>query len=95
MDKGYGIETSRILFYGCHLWECENLGVAWLINSAFCKGVRRRLGLGKFESIHDGFQEVAVRPKTLKLNFLQRAATSINYLAKGFVYCGSGQVGML
>ena len=66
MDKGYGIETSRILFYGCHdhLWECENSGVAWLINSAFCKGVRRGLGLGKFESIRDrvgsGFQEAAV-----------------------------------
>ena len=86
--KVMDMKLLPILFYGCHLWECENSSVAWLINSAFRKGVQRGLGLGKFESIRDlvasGFQETAVRAKMLKLKFLQRAAMSINYfLVKG------------
>ena len=49
--KVMDMKLLPILFYGCHLWECENSGVAWLINSAFSKGVlvRRGLGLEKFD----------------------------------------------
>ena len=41
----------------------------------------------KYKSIHDrlndGFQEAITRAKDMKLNYLQRAGQSVNYIVRG------------
>ena len=58
-----------------------------MVNQAFRNGVRRGLGMRKYESIHDrlkdGFQEAMSRAKDMKLKFLQRAGQSVSYLVRG------------
>ena len=58
-----------------------------MVNQAFQKGVRCRLGMRKYESIHDqlrdGFQEAMTRAKDRKLKYFKRAGQSVNYLMRG------------
>ena len=39
------VQLVPILVYGCHLWVIECMTMVRSVNVAFCKGVRRGLGM--------------------------------------------------
>ena len=76
-----------VLAFGSHLWDYDTSDVSYMVNHAFRKGVRRGLGMKKYEFIHDrlkdSFREAMARAKDMRLKYLQRAGQSVNYFVRG------------
>ena len=60
------------------------------VNRGLRKGIRRGLGMKKYESISGRFkgmfQEAIERTKTLKTSFLKKAFYSVNSLVRGLLF---------
>ena len=75
-----------VLAYGSHLWNFERSIVETSINTAYRKGIRRRLGMRQRDSIAERipeFVEASLKMKIIQTKFLKRATDSRNELVRG------------
>ena len=68
------------------MWNFERSVVETSVNTAYRKGIRRKLGMRQRDSIVEripGFVEASLKMKILQTKFLKRATNSRNELVRG------------
>ena len=90
MVKNCGHETFPVQAFGSHLWDYDRFDVSYMVSQAFREGIRRVLGMRKYESIHDklkdGFREAMTRAKDISLNIYKERDSRLIIWREVYLY---------